>query len=214
MKILYKLTTLNRPIRAQKAIDSVNKLSSSLNYFIAVSVDEGDESANELKNYDAMYIGTSTGKINAINRDMDKISMDYKWDILVNLSDDQVFIMEKFDSIIRECFADGNLDKFIHFPDGNQNNLATMTIVGRTYYERDNFIYHPDYLSVYADNEAQDVAILRRCYQFNPNQIFLHEHPAWGKAQNDTLYLINENPQLYAKDQATYERRKAKNFID
>ena len=228
MKILYKLTTRERPEQALRAIKSVVELSKSKDYKFLISLDFDDAHnyyllddyfANTKIDVVAKFNETSLGKIGSINSHMEHSG---NWDILVNLSDDQVFVMDGFDEIIRAQFILGNtnsfpfdkLDKFIHFPDGNQPNLATMSIMGRTYYERDKYIYHPSYKNVYCDNEAQDVAIQRGCYKFVDATILHHLHPAWGKADNDRMYIENENPLGYEKDRINYETRKANNFKD
>ena len=154
-------------------------------------------------------IGTSKNKIDAINRDMDLV--DQWWDILINVSDDQVFIQPHFDLDIVNNM-DNDTDMFLHFPDGNQGDLATMSIIGRKYYLRDGYIYHPNYESVYCDNEAQDVAKLRGCYKLVNKHIFNHEHPAWGKGQMDAQYAKTEHHVTYEKDRQTYINRAAKNF--
>ena len=217
MRILFKLTTRSRPLRAIKTLESIFNNVQSDNFIVLISLDEDDITTPDV--YDwcrgrfekiVICFGKSENKIDAINRDVERIR--FKWDILVNVSDDQVFIKKGFDKYIRESFTD--LDKFIHFPDGNQEQLATMSIIGYDYYLRDKYIYHPSYKSVYCDNEAQDVAQMRGCYIYNPLHIFNHEHPAWGKAEFDGQYSKNEHPSLYFKDEANYKSRKNENFIN
>ena len=217
MRILFKLTTRSRPLRAIKTLESIFNNVQSDNFTVLISLDEDDITTPDV--YDwcrgrfekiVICFGKSENKIDAINRDVERIR--FKWDILVNVSDDQVFIKKGFDKDIRDSFTD--LDKFIHFPDGNQDRLATMSIIGYDYFMRDKYIYHPSYKSVYCDNEAQDVAQLRGCYIYNPLHIFNHEHPAWGKAQFDSQYSKNEHPSLYFKDEANYKSRKNENFIN
>jgi len=214
MTILFKATSRSRPKRLKKTIDSIiSNLSGQVDYFIQISLDEDDSTLAEyFKLISPMHekiIGTSKNKIDAINRDMDLV--DQWWDILVNVSDDQVFIKQNFDLDILEAFVQSN-DLFVHFPDGNQGDLATMSIMGREYYKRDNYIYNPEYISVYCDNEAQDVSKLRGCYKLVNKHIFNHEHPAWGKGQTDEQYLKTENPHVYEKDRQTYIKRASKNF--
>lgn len=215
MKILFKLTTRSRPQRAIKTLESIFNNIESDNFNILISLDDDDITTPDLYDWCAgkfdkinICFGKSENKIDAINRDMDRIK--YKWDILVNVSDDQVFIKKGFDKDIRDSFTD--LDKFIHFPDGNQDRLATMSIIGYDYYMRDKYIYHPSYKSVYCDNEAQDVAQMRGCYIYNPLHIFNHEHPAWGKGPMDLQYQKTEHPVTYKADHNTYLRRAAINF--
>lgn len=217
MKILFKLTTRSRPLRAIKTLESIFNNCTSDNFIVLITLDDDDITTPDVYDWCSgkfekivISFGKSDNKIDAINRDMDRVR--FKWDILVNVSDDQVFIKKGFDEDIRQSFTD--LDKFIHFPDGNQNNLATMSIMGYKYYMRDKYIYHPSYKSVYCDNEAQDVAQIRGCYIYNPLHIFNHEHPAWGKAEFDGQYSKNEHPSLYFKDQVNYKNRKNENFIN
>jgi hypothetical protein len=214
MTIMFKATSRSRPMRLKKTIDSiVSNMSGKTDYFIQISLDEDDPTLAEyFKLISAEHekiIGTSKNKIDAINRDMDLV--DRWWDILVNVSDDQVFIKKDFDLDILEAFVHNN-DLFVHFPDGNQGDLATMSIIGRKYYLRDGYIYHPNYESVYCDNEAQDVAKLRGCYKLVNKHIFNHEHPAWGKGQMDAQYAKTEHHVTYEKDRQTYINRAAKNF--
>ena len=50
-------------------------------------------------------------------------------------------------------------DGVLWFNDGFQGNrLNTLCILGKKYYERFNYIYHPDYISLYCDEEQTNVA--------------------------------------------------------
>lgn len=213
MKILFKLTTRSRPLRAIKTLESIFNNCTSDNFIVLITLDDDDITTPDVYDWCSgkfqkivISFGKSDNKIDAINRDMDKIR--FKWDILVNVSDDQVFIKKGFDDDIRQSFTD--LDKFVHFPDGNRKDLATMSIMGYKYYMRDKYIYHPSYKSVYCDNEAQEVAQLRGCYIFNDIHIFNHEHPAYGGANYDGLYSRNDHH--YFKDEVNYNNRKKHNF--
>jgi len=198
----------------KKTIDSiVRNVSPECDYFIQLSLDEDDLTLAEyfkiISPEHEKIIGTSKNKIDAINRDMDLV--DQWWDVLINVSDDQVFIQSNFDLDIVNNM-DNDTDMFLHFPDGNQGDLATMSIIGRKYYLRDGYIYHPSYESVYCDNEAQDVAKLRGCYKLVNKHIFNHEHPAFGKGPMDAQYSKTDNYFVYEKDRQTYINRAAKNF--
>lgn len=214
MKLFFKCTSRSRPYRMKHTINSiVSNISNDADYFIQLSLDEDDEQLSEyfkiISPIHEKIIGSSKNKIDAINRDMDLV--DQWWDVLINVSDDQVFIKKDFDlDIVNNMGNDG--DMFLHFPDGNQGDLATMSIIGRKYYLRDGYIYNPNYESVYCDNEAQDVAKLRNCYKLVNTHIFNHEHPAWGKGQTDEQYKKNEHFLVYEKDRQTYINRAAKNF--
>lgn len=183
-----------------------------LSWQMIVSVDADDDAtmlSEELKAIQrdsrvTVKFGLSKNKIDAINRDVPKTG----WDILVNLSDDQVFTRKGFDKLISEhCGA----DTFLHLPDGYVNErLATMSIMGYDYYKRFGYIYHPDYVSLWCDNESMDEAIRLGCYKYVAEQIFIHEHPAWTGEKPDEQLIKTQN--YYRQDERTYRKRKSLGF--
>lgn len=236
MKILFKYATRSRPELFKRGIESIINNVESEDYKILVSVDSNDDSMNGVAHDYLHYswikiadnrinckniklsFGDSKNKIEAVNRDVNEFN--YDWDILVNMSDDMVFNVKGFDNIIRENFyfkkLDGgnslvkDLDKCLHFPDGNRKDLITMSIMGRDYYNRFNYIYHPDYISLYCDNEQTEVAKMLGCYKYVDKQIFEHLHPAYGKAVFDAQYQHTES--FGNVDLQTYLKRKEANF--
>jgi len=214
MKLFFKCTSRSRPHRMKKTIDSiVSNVSSDCDYFIQLSLDEDDPTLAEyfkiISPVHEKIIGTSKNKIDAINRDMDLV--DQWWDVLINVSDDQVFIQPNFDLDIVNNMGN-DTDMFLHFPDGNRKDLATMSIIGRKYYLRDGYIYHNDYITECCDDEAQEVAKLRGCYKYIDKNIFIHEHPAYNKASWDSNYAVNMVLEKQIKDRLTLERRRKNNF--
>ena len=225
-RILFKYTTRSRRSNFLRGIDSiVENLANKEDYHILISVDYDDKSMFPLPvlNCNHTYVlGESTGKINAINRDLNEF--DYDWDILINMSDDMTFIEKGFDEVIREAFmindanetAYGiNLDQYIHFNDGNQKaNVCTMHIVGRDYYNRFMYIYHPDYISLWCDVENDMVAKQLGCYKYMGDNkvIFRHLHPAWGFGVHDEQYKKTESREMWEKDEQTFNKHKLNNF--
>lgn len=232
MKILFKFTTRSRRSNFLRGIDSIiNNLSDKENYHIYTTFDVDDDKMRplpEIKGNHTYIAGTSKSKIDAINRDMDFINSQYDWDILVNMSDDMVFIEKGFDDIIRnefkkwgtdfeteEKYFRWDLDQYVHFNDGNQKaNVCTMHIVGKDYYNRDNYIYNPEYKSLWCDVENDMVAKLRGCYKYIGDnvRIFSHLHPAFNLAPNDDQYLKTEHRDMWIADEQTFNKRKENNF--
>lgn len=210
MKILFKYTTRSRPHLFARGMESIIQNCNSNNYHILVSADVDDPTMLHHDYLDNERVTTiwkhSTGKINAINRDVN----DYEdgWDILVNMSDDMVFTAVGFDDIIRRSFD--TLSQCLHFPDGNTKELITLSILGRQFYNRFGYIYNPEYISLFCDNEQTDVAKILGAYKYIDREIFEHRHPAVGKAQMDAQYYHTES--FFQQDRATYERRKSANF--
>lgn len=183
-----------------------------LSWQMIVSIDADDDAtmySEELKAIQrdsrvAVKFGLSKNKIDAINRDVPQSG----WDILVNLSDDQIFTVKGFDKVIaKHC---GN-DTFLHLPDGYVNHLLpTMSIMGYDYYKRFGYIYHPDYASLWADNEQMDVAKVNGCCVWVDQHIFTHEHPAWTGEKPDAQLIKTQN--YYRQDERTYRKRKSLGF--
>ena len=216
MKLLFKYTTRSRRSNFLRGYDSIiNQLANYEDYHILISVDKDDSTMFPLPILQGNYtfvVGNSKNKIDAINRDIN--DFDYDWDILINMSDDMIFTKNRFDDIIRAEFYK-NLDQYIHFNDGNQaGNVCTMHIVGREYYNRFKYIYHPDYISLWCDVENDVVAKQLGCYKYMGDtfQLFSHLHPAWGLAKHDELSIKTEDRALWIADEITFNKRKKINF--
>ena len=218
MKILYKYTSKSRSNNFFRGLDTIVRKSKSKEYEVLGTFDLDDGSMNNedvidrLRPYENLkyFFGHSENKIDAINRDMDLVD---DWDILVNMSDDMIFTVDGFDDTIRRAFDCG--DRFIHFNDGNQrDNVCTMSIMGRAYYDRFKYIYHPSYESLWCDCEATEVAKLLGRYKYmgHSEVIFRHLHPSFGLSNYDEQYRKTEGMEVRSKDHETFLSRKDKNF--
>lgn len=217
MKILYKYASKSRPHKLFASLDNMHHMMQHNDFEIQITADIDDESMtpvevrDRITSYRNTFItyGTSTSKVDAINRDM---ALFNDWDILVNMSDDMEFIQPSFDILIlRDYHTLPGGDVFMHYPDQAAGAaLSTMSIMDRKYYDRFGYIYNPEYKSLFCDNEAQEVAKLLGRYKFFKQRLFNHNHPAWGLAPMDALMVHTES--FHAEDKATYERRKAVNF--
>lgn len=219
MKILYKFPSRSRPDKFFACLDNITSMAMHDDYKILCSLDSDDESMNNaevitrLTKYpkvQAVY-GYSTGKIYAINRDME-IAGD--WDILITESDDFEFIKPGFDVDIindfKKHFPD-NRPGLIHYPDGHVNErLITMAIMNRAAYELDGFIYNPCYTSLYADNEQMIVAKQRGLYVYINERKFTHKNAVWGYGEPDELLKYTES--FYDSDGEIFRDRERINF--
>jgi len=216
MRILFKYTSRSRRSNFLRGYDSIlDKIANRVDYHVLISVDGDDQSMSPLPVLDGNHtfvVGNSKNKIDAINRDINQF--DYDFDILINMSDDMIFTKKGFDDIIRAEFYK-DLNQYIHFNDGNQkDNVCTMHIVGREYYNRFKYIYHPEYISLWCDVENDIVAKQLGCYKYMGDnlKLFRHLHPAWGLAPQDALSIKTEDRALWIADELTFNKRKIKNF--
>jgi len=210
MKILVKYPSRNRK---EKFYQNLNKMrvmannSNDITYHFTIDDDEVDLYFIETLG------GKSNNKIHAVNRDVPESD----WDILVVMSDDMVCITHGWDDIIRQDMNENfpDTDGVLHYNDGNQKaNVMTMSIIGRKYYQRDGYIYNPEYQSLWCDVEATEVAHMRGKYKYmgDATILFAHHHPAWGFCLHDEQYRKTESPYYWQKDRQVIENNRAKNY--
>jgi len=217
MKLLLKFPTRNRPHKALKVLKKYLKYMTGDNYEVVISCDNDDLSMQEehikevLASYDKVKViyGDNKSKIGAINADMD-VCVDY--DIVLLVSDDMTPLKKGYDDIIREDMKRyyPDTDGVLWYNDGHRTDLNTLCILGRKYYERFGYIYHPDYKSFFSDDEFMQVANQLGKQQYIDNVIIEHQHPVWGFGGNDELY--NHNLRFWKEDEDMFAERKNKNF--
>lgn len=219
VQLLIKIPSRDR---YEKFFYALNKyyenLSGKCTYHFVITLDQDDPTMNcekvrqILNTYPHLsyYYGNSKTKIEAINKDIDK---HLNFDILIATSDDMIPIYYGFDLVILESmhqyFPDG--DGVLHFNDGFQGkNMNTLPIMGKKYYSRFNYVYHPSYKSFFCDNEFMLISIKLKKEIYINSILIEHNHPAWHKADKDALF--ERNLKYYNEDRDNYYRRADKNF--
>lgn len=239
MKILYKYPTRDRPLKFQRCLDRYYDYISDINNSeFVISLDTDDEQMNtpdakkyinSKKNINSYYSG-NTSKIMAINADIPTTM----WDILVLISDDMIPEIRGFDNIIRQKMKENypDTDGVLWFFDGWRKDLNTLCILGRKYYDRFGYIYHPSYESFWSDTEFTEVAAGLKKQTFIDQVIIRHLHPDIVMADRATRVKFAEflpeyaeagsfgHDQLWQKnslendpDHKVYLERKANNFL-
>lgn len=223
MKILVKMPSRGR---AEKLISTLSKAiakadnNSKIVYQLTLDKNDSitnnagfDKTIEKLRQHAEINVirGTSTGKINACNRDM-RLAPD-DWEIVLLLSDDMICKTKGWDTIIsqdmQEMYPD--TDGLLFYNDGHTGDaLNTLTIMGRKYFERFGYLYHPSYKSLWCDNELMDVGYILGKQKYDERVLFEHEHPANVGGIADELYAINDS--YYTVDKRNYDKRKALNF--
>lgn len=212
LKILVKLPTRGRPKQCRDVVTSMRVFSQEKRDYL-ISVDEGDTPPDFTDlNADNVHVvtGKSDSKIHAVNRDVNEWKK--PWDILVVASDDMWPIAREWDRAIVDAMAlhFPDLDGMLWFPDGYTKNLCTMPIMGRRYYNRFGFVYHPSYRSEWCDNEQMEVAQAHGKMVYIDRQLFEHRHPANTKVKLDSTYT--KAMTKVSEDKDNYKQRRAKGF--
>jgi len=222
MKLLIKFPTRNRP---KKFFDSFQKyldlLDDKENTHFLISIDDDDKTMNNDKVLDRIegicenvdiFIGFSKTKIEAINADMNDFEDD--WDIVLLASDDMMPKMQGYDTKIRDNMKKyyPDTDGVLWFFDGNRRDLNTLCILGKKYYDRFGYIYHPGYKSFYSDDEFTRVASRFKRQTFIDEVIIKHEHPdiPEHRGKMDELYVSNHK--YYPIDAKFFELRLSNRF--
>lgn len=226
-KILFKYASRSRTQKFFHGLQNIlDHLGDKENFCILVSLDKDDTTMNNkevithLMQYMKIYenkivvkYGVSKSKVDAINRDVNEIKDRFDFDILVNFSDDMVFITKSFDEVIRDKFKQvyADTDGNIYFNDGFVGDrLSTMSIIGRKYYDKFNYIYHPSYYSLWCDNEYTELAKRNQKLSYFTEDIFRHNHPSNVGGLVDEQLIKTEG---YSDvDRQNYLARQQNNF--
>lgn len=233
MKILVKFPSRERPARFFASLETVYNLAyDAENIYVLCTFDENDtegmnnpyvrQRLDDLEStgmFKAVF-GESKSKIHAVNRDMDLIPELFPqaadWGILVNLSDDMVFVAPNWDEYIRAEMRIGfpDTDGYLHFYEQDSKSaLCVMTIIGRKYYERFGFIYDPRFKSLFCDNLQFQLAKMLGKYKYIDMEIFKHYNPAYGyeNMPKDELFLRQQEIG-YSVDEQLFNEIRARNY--
>lgn len=184
---------------------------------VLVSADVDDPSMNNVRMRDYLFDlrnrvtvrwGYSANKIAAVNDGL----AEEPWDgLCIVCSDDMVPQRPDFASrileIYNEFWPDG--DGVLHLNDGRTGaRLNTLPIFDRKYFDRFGYCYSNRYVSLFADDEFQQVSerLGRAIYV---NEIVI-AHDWIGDFAPDELHRFNDS--FYDRDQRVFEQRRAAGF--
>jgi len=231
MKLLIKIPTYNRSYNNwfHLYVDNITNPDTR----ILLSVDHNDPIyvPDYVENHPIVTVvrGTSRNKIEAINRDINEY--EHEWDVILVGSDDMYPLVKGFDQIILDDMVkhwpdmDGCLwydtedqDRASHIPSPRggqaffQKAICMMPVMGKPYYDRWGYIYHPSYKSFSCDNEQTDQARKLGKIVYIPHRIIQHMQPAWFPGSKvETSTYTKENPNFWP-DHQHYLWRKARSF--
>lgn len=155
-----------------------------------LSVDHNDK---DLKRYKAIaerngintHIALNKSAIEAINRAARKA----QGNILIVVSDD--FLCEEGwdEKLLKEL--EGKEDYLVKTRDGIQPTLVTLPILDKKYYNRFGYVYSPDFVHMFCDQEMTSVAMmLGRLIKLD--LFFEHIHYSTGKFKKDAISERND----------------------
>ena len=171
------------------------------------------QSSKENTSKAKVHYDEETTKISAIN---DHIEPDL-YDIIICASDDMIPHAEGWDNDIATAMQEHypNLDGCVHFNDGvTDGKLITFSILGRELYKSFGYIYHPDYKSLYCDDEFTQEVMRMDKVKYIDKVIIKHEHYGEkGNSNSGDLDFSAQKTLVYAgRDGMVFEHRKQLGF--
>ncbi|MDC1143185.1 hypothetical protein OAU50_08845, partial [Planctomycetota bacterium] len=221
-RIIIKFPTRSRPEKFFHVLGLyVDLLSGKHDVQFVITMDTDDETMNtdEVRGQldeigkqvpVAYFYGDSANKIAAVNADLEGVD----GNILVVASDDMIPKVQGYDDVIatdmKKYFP--NYDGALNYNDGHRKNqdLMTLAVLGYNLYKSWGYIYHPDYLSVYADDEQTDVCRMLGIIKDIDKLIVHHDMPT--QETQDELAKKNDSLEMYARDKRVYVCRRRRYF--
>ena len=224
IRILIKFPTRSRPKKFKDVLGKyIDYLSGKHDIRFVITMDKDDKSMNNAemraflddtaKRVSLIYhYGDSKTKIEAVNADLEGEDAD----ILLLASDDMVPQIECYDDVIATDMMKyfPEFDGALNYNDGlrkeKRQDLMTLAVLGWRLYEEWGYIYHPGYISLYADQEQTEVCRRTGRLVDLPQCIIKHDWPL--HAERDALMQRNENDAMYTRDGAYFKYRKKWRF--
>lgn len=96
--------------------------------------------------------------------------------------------------------------------DGLGARIMTLPILTRAFFERLGYIYHPDYISLFADDDLTEVARRAGAVVDARHLLFPHRHYSAGLNDPDTTYARQSSSRAWRHGRLTYELRRIDDF--
>ena len=226
MHILVKFPTRGRPKKFQPCLSTwFSTLSGDNEVHFLVSLHDDDETRSEVMNYPYVLptgaslefaVGHIKTKIEAANYGL----AGRRFDLLVQGMDDLYPLEKGWDQVMAhdaEYYFPG-LDGVINYWDGHRPDyLPVVFSIGWNYFRRFPYLWCPEYVSVYGDNDLQQIAT--QLHKFTSplewrkerNHVLMdHRHPYWmGEPFDD---ILKHTESFYGVDGATFNSRRGRNF--
>jgi len=221
MKLVIKFPTRARPEKFKNILSRyVDFLTGDNHARFVITCDNDDETMNnsEMINWmdrmstrvDLVYhFGDNKTKVEAVNADLENET----GDVLLVVSDDMMPASLNYDAIITEAFEKifPNYDGAIKFSDGlRDDQLMTLPCMGWKLYKAIGHVYHPDYTSLFCDNEQTRLCAMLGKLAVADVCIARHE---WVPGEHDLAdELHKRNESFYKEDIAIFKERSDKNY--
>jgi len=202
--------SLGRPVQARKCYDHwMQTCSGEHEIEWIVSLNRSD---TELENYEQCFIGAKVVLLKTNSSNMvqatNQAAKVCAGELLILVSDD-MWSPEMWDSRILHKYEMIDGAGILQVFDGITAQKLTIPIMNRLAYLKLGYMYHPEYISMYADDDLRKTA-LKHGLLYNATDIVIeHKHYSVGKSKYDKTYATENSRLAWKKgEQLYFERAK------
>jgi len=153
-----------------------------------------------------LVLGRNRSVVDAVNR----AAAQATGDVIVAISDD-FGCPPEWDLLLAAVLGEQR-DVAVHVHDGNQDRITTLPIVGRAFYVRHGFLYYPEYVSWYADEDLTETARREGKLIDARHIVFPHRHYTLGLNPVDATYLRENSDAARWRGETVLAKRRAADF--
>lgn len=174
-----------------------------------VSIDNDDPQA-EL--YEDSFVNVVRNDTNNVVAATNKAAKETEGDILIYVSDD-FSCPNGWDTLVEKEFEGVTEPMLLKVDDclqGFDVRVLTIPIMNRALYEKLGYFWHPEYKSMFVDEDLWWTCRNNGWLKKAPHLKFPHNHHSLGKCENDGTYRRSEAN--WNQGKAVFARRKAAGF--
>ena len=205
--------SLGRPVQARRCLDHwMQTASGDHEIEWIVSLSSADKM---LGDYNQTFIASGAILVELSTKNMVEATNEAAklcaGELIILVSDD-MFSPEMWDTRMLHKLEMIDGPAILQVYDGITSKKLTIPIMNREAYAKLGYIYHPDYKSMFADDDLRGTAMKHKMY-YNATDIFIeHRHFSIGKAKFDETYRREIHHTVYKQGEITYYNRARLNF--
>lgn len=204
--------SLGRPVQARKCYDHwMNTASGDHEYEWIVSLSKKDETIEQyyqtFTESNAVIIQSRSNNMVEASNEGAKVCAGQ----LIILVSDDMFSPEMWDQRILHKFEMIDGPGLLQVDDGITSKKMTIPIMNREAYAKLGYVYHPAYMSMFADDDLRATALTHKMYYNGTDILIEHRHFSIGKAKYDKTYQSENSRTAWRKgEKIFFERAKLK----
>jgi glycosyltransferase involved in cell wall biosynthesis len=188
-----------RPLKSFDTLSKWCRMANGHDFEIIISLDLSDDQTYRYLYPDTknvrLIINDNRSCVDAINN----AAKSATGDIFIVVSDDTDCFEGWNTALLKEL--EGKSDYLLKTDDGIQDYICTMTVMDRAYFQRDGYIYHPDFFHQFADTYLTCVADIRgRLIKSKLKFPHLHPGHSGGNLKADALNIRNDGSWIQGQE--------------